>query len=297
MAVVCAEAAPQPLRAQVWILKVSIHCEGCKRKVKKVLQSIDGVYTTIIDSEQQKVTVTGNVSRETLTKRLARAGKQAEIWPEKPAEKEKQFIKMLATDKGNGQENGISPSTNKASAKKVEFRVSPDKNNRVEQIEKSKNIGSSIKKLPAGESPPVANYKGNATGHEGYSPDKSGVGQSGEKKKKKGHSGIINGDKSGSNPQNGHGTLNVDPDVDLKNGSPLAQQIYMGPKGYYFPPPTSGLNYYAPHLVKGPELLYHVPPIPFSHSNDQTGNYEDQAKPQTYLDYFSEENAHGCIIM
>lgn len=27
---------------QTWVLKVSLHCEGCKRKVKKVLQSIDG---------------------------------------------------------------------------------------------------------------------------------------------------------------------------------------------------------------------------------------------------------------
>lgn len=27
---------------QTWVLKVSIHCPGCKRKVKKVLQSIEG---------------------------------------------------------------------------------------------------------------------------------------------------------------------------------------------------------------------------------------------------------------
>lgn len=27
---------------QKWVLRVSIHCEGCKRKVKKVLQSIEG---------------------------------------------------------------------------------------------------------------------------------------------------------------------------------------------------------------------------------------------------------------
>lgn len=27
---------------QTWVLKVSIHCEGCKRKVKKVLRNIDG---------------------------------------------------------------------------------------------------------------------------------------------------------------------------------------------------------------------------------------------------------------
>lgn len=256
-----------------------------------------GVYTTTIDSEQQKVTVTGNVGLETLTKRLAKAGKHAEIWPEKPTGKEKRFIKMLETEKGNGQENGRSPSSNKASVKKVEFTVTPVKSNREEQIQKTKNNGNSPKKPPAGETPPPANSNGNSTGHEGRSPDKSGVGQSGDKKKNKGQQGNNNSDKAGSNPQNGHGTLTVDPEVGLRNGNLLAQQIYTGPNGYYFPPPIMGLNYNAPHLGKGPEFLYHVPPIPFSYMNDQTGNYENQAKPQTYLDYFSEENAHGCFIM
>ncbi|KAF8405952.1 hypothetical protein HHK36_008030 [Tetracentron sinense] len=51
-----------------WVLKVSIHCEGSKRNVKKVVQSIDGVilYTTLIDSHKHKVTVTRNVHAETL---------------------------------------------------------------------------------------------------------------------------------------------------------------------------------------------------------------------------------------
>ncbi|KAL5053394.1 hypothetical protein RYX36_034076 [Vicia faba] len=51
-------------------------------KVKKVLKCIDGVFTTTIDSQQHKVTVTGNVNVETLLKKLVRAGKPAEIWPE-----------------------------------------------------------------------------------------------------------------------------------------------------------------------------------------------------------------------
>jgi copper chaperone CopZ len=32
---------------QTWFLKVSIHCEGCRKKVKKVLKRIDGTFTTI----------------------------------------------------------------------------------------------------------------------------------------------------------------------------------------------------------------------------------------------------------
>ncbi|XP_004487875.1 heavy metal-associated isoprenylated plant protein 36-like [Cicer arietinum] len=77
-----AKPSSEPLKYQTWFLKVSIHCEGCRRKVKKVLKSIDGVFTATIDSQQQKVTVTGNVGVETLLRKLVRAGKHAEVWPE-----------------------------------------------------------------------------------------------------------------------------------------------------------------------------------------------------------------------
>lgn len=70
------------IKTQTWVLKVYIHCEGCKKKVKKVLQSIDGVYTTAIDAAEQKVTVTGNVaSADVLLKKLLKSGKHAELWP------------------------------------------------------------------------------------------------------------------------------------------------------------------------------------------------------------------------
>uniref|UniRef100_A0A7N0UJ09 HMA domain-containing protein n=1 Tax=Kalanchoe fedtschenkoi TaxID=63787 RepID=A0A7N0UJ09_KALFE len=75
------------LTYQTWVLKVSIHCEGCKKKVKKVLHSIDGVYTTTIDSQQHRVTVTGNVEAETLIKKLQKTGKHAALLPEEPKKK------------------------------------------------------------------------------------------------------------------------------------------------------------------------------------------------------------------
>ncbi|KAK9169766.1 hypothetical protein Syun_001906 [Stephania yunnanensis] len=37
------EEATEPLKYKTWVLRVSIHCEGCKRKVKKVMQIIDGM--------------------------------------------------------------------------------------------------------------------------------------------------------------------------------------------------------------------------------------------------------------
>lgn len=68
------------LKTQTCVLRVNIHCDGCKQKVKKKLQKIDGVYAVKIDVDQGKVTVTGNVDPATLIKKLDKAGKHAELW-------------------------------------------------------------------------------------------------------------------------------------------------------------------------------------------------------------------------
>ncbi|WOL11707.1 hypothetical protein Cni_G20471 [Canna indica] len=73
------------LKIQTVVLKVHIHCDGCRQEVKKLLQKIEGVYTVSIDAEHQKVTVSGNVDSKTLIKKLAKAGKHAEIWSQKPS--------------------------------------------------------------------------------------------------------------------------------------------------------------------------------------------------------------------
>jgi len=97
---------------QTTLLRVSIHCEGCKKKVKKVLHNIEGrwscsiiqirylfvvlatdrvaclaaversgVYKVTVDAAQHKVTVTGSVGADALIRRLHKAGKQAALWP------------------------------------------------------------------------------------------------------------------------------------------------------------------------------------------------------------------------
>ncbi|XP_020588947.1 heavy metal-associated isoprenylated plant protein 32-like [Phalaenopsis equestris] len=67
------------LKLKTCVLKVNIHCEGCAKKVKKILQKIDGVYSVAIDEEQGKVTVTGNVDSSILVKKLRKSGKHAEL--------------------------------------------------------------------------------------------------------------------------------------------------------------------------------------------------------------------------
>ncbi|EMS63327.1 hypothetical protein TRIUR3_33633 [Triticum urartu] len=42
------------LKIQTCVLKVNIHCDGCQKKVKKILSKIDGVYQSTIDPEEGK---------------------------------------------------------------------------------------------------------------------------------------------------------------------------------------------------------------------------------------------------
>ncbi|XP_073124401.1 uncharacterized protein [Henckelia pumila] len=67
------------LKVQTCVLRVNIHCEGCKEKVKKKLQKVQGVYKVNIDVEQGKVLVSGNVDPAVLIEKLEKSGKHAEL--------------------------------------------------------------------------------------------------------------------------------------------------------------------------------------------------------------------------
>ncbi|KAH0461981.1 hypothetical protein IEQ34_009556 [Dendrobium chrysotoxum] len=97
------------LKTKTCVLKVNIHCEGCKKKVKKLLQKIDGVYTIAIDTEQGKVTVTGNVDPSTLIKKLRKSGKHAEIWAAKKNSniESHHHLPKLPIDEANGEKNSF----------------------------------------------------------------------------------------------------------------------------------------------------------------------------------------------
>lgn len=89
-----AEQHSQHLNYKTTVLKVSIHCVGCKRKVHKILQGIQGVQDINIDLRQQKVIVTGNVNSDILIHKLTnKTGKHVELWPEPTDSKKKQSKK------------------------------------------------------------------------------------------------------------------------------------------------------------------------------------------------------------
>jgi len=78
--------ASEPIECQVVVLRVSIHCQGCKKKVKKVLQNINGVYRCEIDARSNKVvaTISTKLDPYMLVSKLRKSGKQAELLPEQP---------------------------------------------------------------------------------------------------------------------------------------------------------------------------------------------------------------------
>ncbi|XP_042387604.1 uncharacterized protein LOC121979681 [Zingiber officinale] len=76
------------LFSQTLILKVIIHCDGCRLQVRKILHRTEGVFSVSIDVEEQKVTVSGDVDAATLIRKLNRAGKHAEPWPVKASKED-----------------------------------------------------------------------------------------------------------------------------------------------------------------------------------------------------------------
>ncbi|XP_039048732.1 heavy metal-associated isoprenylated plant protein 34-like isoform X2 [Hibiscus syriacus] len=70
------------MKMQTWVLKVNIQCscDGCKQKIRKLLQKVDGVYSCSINADQGKITVSGNVDPAVLIKKLQKSGKHAQLW-------------------------------------------------------------------------------------------------------------------------------------------------------------------------------------------------------------------------
>ncbi|KAK8960284.1 hypothetical protein KSP40_PGU001715 [Platanthera guangdongensis] len=120
---------------QTVALKVSIHCEGCKKKVKKVLQRVEGVGRIDIDSKQNKVTVTGSANGESLIQKLCKYGKQAEIWPDS---KPSAAGKSSGEPKEDENENAASAASSTATVASPETEQQKQQPEQKQQAEESK---------------------------------------------------------------------------------------------------------------------------------------------------------------
>ncbi|KAK3194051.1 hypothetical protein Dsin_025361 [Dipteronia sinensis] len=282
---------PQSLKYQTWVLRVSIHCEGCKKKVRKVLKDIEDVYATDIDSQQHKVTVTGNVDSDTLIKRLAKSGKYAELWPEQPAEKKD---KKPGKSKNNGNKQKEPTTDGQENAADANPTENPE-------------ISADGDKLPE-----EGDIKGgeieDATGESG-----GGGGGGGGKKKKKKKKG-----QNGNNPGNGDSenagdvvaatgsraaSLNPAPPMASMNLSPPPQHDFPYPHlppMYYSPPnPMYGVSYNTAYPSSSASSFYHAPPMQ-AFSFAQSGRYVPPPPSDpihSFTDHDHDDDQPGCSIM
>ncbi|XP_028776474.1 heavy metal-associated isoprenylated plant protein 35-like [Neltuma alba] len=293
-----AEAASQILKYQTWFLKVPIHCEGCRRKVKKVLQRIDGVFMTTIDQQQQKVTVIGSVGVDILIGKLIKAGKHAEIWPENVTGKGKSSGKAKKKKEQKGPENRDSHSTDKSESnpntdknKGLESAANCDNNNNKSKTSESK-IGANTTVIPpAGNQTPADGHKG---GGSGDAANKSGGGGSGKKKKNKAGGGGGGNNRSNSIPAPAHTEFQTPGQM---NPNPTHQQSHTYPETYN--PPTAYLTPYRSYPTgrMGGHSSFYVPSLPYMHAGLDHEVYQLQSAPLVSFEIFSDENANGCSIM
>ncbi|CAH9104874.1 unnamed protein product [Cuscuta epithymum] len=119
------------LKIQTCVLRVNIHCDGCKQKVKKILQKIEGVYQVNIDNDQQKVTVYGSVEAPKLIKKLISSGKHAELWSNpKPNQNQRQ----KPNNNANEPKNTNNQNNSKAQKQQVLMKQLEAMKNQQQQI-------------------------------------------------------------------------------------------------------------------------------------------------------------------
>lgn len=269
-----------PLKYRTWILKVSIHCEACKKKVKKVLQNIDGVYTTTIDSQQQKATVTGNVDGETLIKKLAKTGKHAELLPEN-------FEKKPGKSKNNKKQTNPEGVGNQ--------QKGPE--------DKTGNPAKSGGGGGGDQSPADSNEEGDEV-EESAQPASGPANGGKKKKKKKGTKGNKMEGPNGGDAPAGTGFLppagGVDPPIGLMNPAPPSHQFDPYQPAAYYLPPAYGLSYNAAH--PSTSSSYYAPMV---HANTQTHTDYPPPPPSNPIhaishdddDNYYDDDEGGCSIM
>ncbi|KAF7817915.1 heavy metal-associated isoprenylated plant protein 35 [Senna tora] len=288
------------------VLKVSIHCEGCKRKVKKVLQSIDGVYNINIDLRQQKVVVTGNVESESLIKKLIKTGKHAELWPEKgDSKKKKQAKSENKEQKQNEPESNESENTEKETVKVV-VQDTPNPTTeasgvnviKVTEAPATAKVGTvqfqepkqTVILPPGGNPSPVSEKKVSIAvqvGNEneaGIEKSGSGSGSGGKKKKKKGqkgnNSGNEGGEHSGDHAPAGTGSANPAhaplPIPNPANQSPPRHHsiYHQYPPHYYSsPPPVYTVSHHTAYPSSSYSAAYYTSPQPYSYAHVHHQHY------------------------
>ncbi|KAF6172901.1 hypothetical protein GIB67_035455 [Kingdonia uniflora] len=67
------------LKPKMVVLRVSMHCNGCARKVKKHISKIEGVTSIDVDLESKKVVVIGDITPYEVLESVSKV-KTAQLW-------------------------------------------------------------------------------------------------------------------------------------------------------------------------------------------------------------------------
>ncbi|KAL7144475.1 hypothetical protein ABFS83_07G014700 [Erythranthe nasuta] len=303
------EPSQTPLQYQTWVLKVSIHCQGCKRKVKKVLQTIEGVYTINIESQLQKVTVTGNVDAQTLIKKLVKTGKHANLWPpEKPPSAAKDKKPGKHSSSSGEKENDPTKSSGDNTEEEEDEENIPAAEN-ILQVKVDGGGGQTVRfagvvepAAPANEKSPAAvEQKGSPNGGGGA----AGGGHGGKKKKKKKKNNAGAG-TNGAPASTGLEAPKVvgfsqTQGVDQINLSPTPQNVYHYPPSYAPPHHQHQQAYVVSYNAVHPTVTgapgYYMPPSPYTYAHQDDYYQAAQSAPLDSFQILSDENPNGCHVM
>ncbi|CAN1812195.1 Copper transport protein CCH [Linum perenne] len=77
--------------ANVVELKVGLHCDECIKKILKAIKKIRDIETYDVDTQLNKVTVTGNVTTEQVIRVIHKIGKTASTWDYQQPQQQEHF--------------------------------------------------------------------------------------------------------------------------------------------------------------------------------------------------------------
>ncbi|KAK3210767.1 hypothetical protein Dsin_015473 [Dipteronia sinensis] len=68
------------LKPKMVVLRVSMHCNGCARKVEKHISKLEGVSSYKVDLESKRVVVIGDIIPFEVLESVSKVMKNAELW-------------------------------------------------------------------------------------------------------------------------------------------------------------------------------------------------------------------------
>ncbi|RRT65463.1 hypothetical protein B296_00032343 [Ensete ventricosum] len=285
----------EAIKNKVSVLKVSIHCEGCKKKVYKVLSKIKGSVDEIeIDARQNKVTVKAPLDPQALIAKLNKSGKHAELWLDK---KPSHHRRNDASLKDESKESSKSPATSPAAAKhggadkpvadnrsvsETKETKAGTADNTSKQVAKAGEKSAKISKPPAettvdsAEKAPASKEATNNGGHSSSGGEK--------RAEKDGNVGLVIEDSDARGENNSHPPFPPQPAYIMSYNT--AQ------------PSISQSHFVSPMQPASQGYMYSYPPPPeYFYGNLDANSSAPAQHPEPYNSMFSDENPNACSIM